>query len=328
MARRYTPGLLSCLLILSACPQRLDDTVTSSSSSSTSSASSTSGTSGVAPTTLEASATGTSSSDAFTTGDPGPECGNGVVEEGEDCDDGNIDQHDDCLNSCTWASCGDGKVHDGVENCDDGNVFDDDGCPTTCDFARCGDGFTQLGVEECDDANEDPNDGCDDACIRTRVAFVTSDNMLIGDFGGIAGADSICRELAAAADLENAETFKAWLSDETGAPGLDFHRSKGRYALVTGIPIADDWDDLTDGTLLSPIIVDEHGELVLASGVFTNTSASGAPIDSQYSCGNWSSDEGDTWHGFCGATNYEWTDSVLGNPTSCGAPARLYCFEQ
>jgi cysteine-rich repeat protein len=68
-----------------------------------------------------------------------PECGNGVVEDGEECDDGNTNDADACRNRCKKAVCGDGVVAAGLEECDDGNTVPDDGC-TDCktDGATCG----------------------------------------------------------------------------------------------------------------------------------------------------------------------------------------------
>ncbi len=233
------------------------------------------------------------------------------------------------MNSCVWAFCGDGKVHDGVENCDDGNIRDDDSCPTTCDFARCGDSFVQLGVEECDDANEDPNDGCDSECVRTRVVFLSSE-VYQGDFGGLVGADLECQALATLAGLERSSDFKAWIADETGAPADRFHRSKGRYALVTGIPVAEGWSDLTDGSVLAPINVDENGELVEYTAAFTNTDAKGYLKDSVYGCLNWSTTTFDqlAWVGNGGMTDSSWFDDPEVNPYSCASTAHLYCVEQ
>lgn len=323
------PGLATLLVFLAGCPDGPMLTTSSTSTTSTSTGDSDPGSTGSesdTETDTEAPESNSGSESEGSETDDAVECGDGVVEGDEECDDGNIDQHDDCLNSCAWASCGDGKVHDGVENCDDGNVFDNDGCPTTCDFARCGDGFVQLGVEECDDANEDENDGCDTECIRTRTVFASS-GYYKGDFGGRSGADQLCRELATAAALDNPETFRAWLSDETGAPGLDFHRSPGRYALTTDLPIAESWDDLTDGTLLNPINVDENGDLV-DGAAYTNTLPSGAPIDQMYSCENWTSTVGDTWIGNIVEKDSNWTDSEIGNPDICGGAGRIYCMEQ
>jgi len=68
------------------------------------------------------------------TGDPAPECGNGIVEEGETCDDGEGNGYPsscalDCQGPAPW--CGDGSVQAG-ESCDDGNLSDADGCNTDC----------------------------------------------------------------------------------------------------------------------------------------------------------------------------------------------------
>ncbi len=126
-----------------------------------------------------------------TTGDPLPECGDGVLDEGEACDDG-PDNADDaaCTSACQVAVCGDGLVHAGVEECDggdgcsdtctlqmcgdgivqrgeecdDGNMVDTDACLNNCTNASCGDGVVHEGMEECDDGNDDNTDGCLDTC--------------------------------------------------------------------------------------------------------------------------------------------------------------------
>ncbi|EDM79667.1 putative lipoprotein [Plesiocystis pacifica SIR-1] len=121
-----------------------------------------------------------------------PECGNGVVEDGEqcdfgdgngetegctpecqiaacgdgyvhkqyeDCDDANDNQNDYCLNDCTENVCGDGIVNEGVEACDDGNDNDNDDCTNLCALSTCGDGVIDPG-EQCDDGNDNHNDAC------------------------------------------------------------------------------------------------------------------------------------------------------------------------
>ncbi|MCA9715016.1 MAG: DUF4215 domain-containing protein [Myxococcales bacterium] len=277
----------------------------------------------------DTSATAKTGTIAVATTEDGPECGNGVVEANEECDDANLDQRDDCLNSCIVAFCGDGFVHTGFESCDDGNLLNDDACTTTCELARCGDGVVHLGVEECDDANEDPNDGCNDECVRTRLVFLTSEYYQ-GDLGGLRGADQKCQTLASIAELPRPSKFMAWLADGTGAPADRFHRSLGRYALVTGIPIADGWQDLTDGTLLAPINVDETGELLEFVAVFTNTTEQGYVYDADYSCDDWTttSFQKNAWVGNGGASDASWVADNEVNPYFCPDTARLYCFEQ
>ncbi len=71
-----------------------------------------------------------------TTGEPGV-CGDSVVDAGEDCDDGNDSNTDNCLDTCVFASCGDGEVQDVIEACDDGNADNFDGCTDTCEALLC-----------------------------------------------------------------------------------------------------------------------------------------------------------------------------------------------
>jgi len=68
--------------------------------------------------------------------DPGPTCGDGIVQAPEQCDDGNVLDGDGCSSTCTIegpivAVCGDGFA-DRPEQCDDGNVLSGDGCSATC----------------------------------------------------------------------------------------------------------------------------------------------------------------------------------------------------
>jgi len=68
--------------------------------------------------------------------DPGPRCGDGIVQAPEQCDDGGYVSGDGCSSECTIegpivAVCGDGFA-DRPERCDDGNVVSGDGCSSTC----------------------------------------------------------------------------------------------------------------------------------------------------------------------------------------------------
>ena len=101
--------------------------------------------------------------------------------------------------------------------------------------------------------------------ITHKNVFVTSQSHN-GDFGGLTGADAFCQNLALTAGLSG--TYKAWLSDTTGSPATRFAPASVPYRLIDGTTIANDWNDLTDGTIQTPINLDEYGNAVSSSMVF------------------------------------------------------------
>jgi hypothetical protein len=151
-------------------------------------------------------------------------------------------------------------------------------------------------------------------------------------FGGVTGADRICQARASAVQLPG--TYKAWISDASGSPSTRFARSKGPYQMPNGVTVAEDWADLTDGSLAAAILITEYGEIGFTPDlVWTNTLADGTaggevPGDD---CQGWTSFSGGGNGGFPGYTDAGWTD-LTGKgrgPQSCGAIARvLYCFQQ
>ncbi|MCA9690274.1 MAG: DUF4215 domain-containing protein [Nannocystaceae bacterium] len=221
--------------------------------------------------------------------------------------------------------CGDGNVDPG-EECDDANTHSDDVC-VACNLAYCGDGHTFTGVEECDDANDDSEDGCDLDCVRDRVIFVTFEPFP-ADLGGLDGADHICQAAAADAGLEHADSFRAWIASKDGSPDTRMHKSTGRYVLVTGLPVAQSWDDLTDGTLENPINVTELGTLS-ENGVFTNTTPQGTLHPEPFDCDGWTSVSGDLLYrfGISAVTDERWVDYDMFGPDVCLGESRLYCTE-
>jgi cysteine-rich repeat protein len=189
-------------------------------------------------------------------GDGGPLCGDGNLDPGEQCDDGNMLNIDACI-MCANATCGDGYVHEGVEECDDANTNDTDSCTNDCINTACGDSVVQ-GSEECDDGDLDPLDGCSPTCNwEYRYVFVTS-TFHSGNLGGLDGADAICNERAQAAGLPG--TYMAWLSEGAMCPANRFTQSTVDYVLPDGDLIANNWDDLIDGALISQIILTEFGQ--------------------------------------------------------------------
>ena len=111
--------------------------------------------------------------------EPGPYCGDGILDEGEECDDGENNgqictpEYNECCDYCNGFCeivyvegnyCGDGILDEG-EECDDSNNISGDGCSADCEIEEpeliCGNGIIE-GNETCD---EGENNGieCDNS---------------------------------------------------------------------------------------------------------------------------------------------------------------------
>jgi len=181
------------------------------------------------------------------------------------------------------------------------------------------------------------------AGIDGKLVFLSSD-VFDGGFGGVTGADSECQSLASAAG--HSGTFKAWLSGSSTStsPSSRFTHSSDPYVLVDGTAIADDWSDLTDGSIDNPINLDEYGDAAVSSLVFTfvRTDATpglfGSSSSSCYGddchCDEWTStDSGSSSGTYKGSavgrsshSDGQWTDYSFYN--GCGYGQPIYCFEQ
>ena len=158
--------------------------------------------------------------------------------------------------------------------------------------------------------------------------FVTN-NTYNGNLGRLLGADSKCSALAGAGGLPNSTgTWKAWLSNSTqNATGRLVHPSEPIY-LINGTKIADDWTDLTDGSLDNPINVDQNGATVPSPSTFTvwtGTNSTGHLSPFAGTCVNWNGLFGNARHGVAGYTTLDWTDN---NNLACGSLSGLFCFSQ
>ena len=180
----------------------------------------------------------------------------------------------------------------------------------------------------------DPTDTAPPASAGKKV-FATS-TTYTGNLGSISGAHAKCQARATAAGLAGA--FKAWISGRTTGFG-DQHAADHLthatvpYELVSGTKVADDWADLTDGTLDHAIDRDEFGNPVTGNA-WTNTETNGMAHDYTRDCGPGSS-TADVWtsssalesgrYGTVTASSSQWT---MTTNTACSSSFRLYCFEQ
>lgn len=157
---------------------------------------------------------------------------------------------------------------------------------------------------------------------EARRVFVTS-TAYAGDLGGLEGADAHCHLAASAAGLSG--TWRAWIGTSATSPQVRLQHGALPYVRLDGVVVADDWTDLTDGTLAAPIAVDETGALVPATGsiVWTASDATGAPMGGM--CSDWSEQNSGGFYGDASGADATWAHIAC---QPCTMQARLYCFEE
>ena len=207
-------------------------------------------------------------------------------------------------------------------------------CFAYCEAMDC-DGFPNAAAEACDTVRENyskitgneqlPCERvalCDSAGSCTVFATRSTTG---GNLGGLSGADAICQSRAVEASLSG--KYLAWLSTSDGtSPATRFATATVPYVRVDGAIIADNWSDLTDGTLYNPIYLDADGYPVGATA-WTGTNVDGTPKGSN--CNDWQSTDGGAQSGYPSATDYKWTAyENLPNVPCRNLTQAFYCFEQ
>jgi hypothetical protein len=176
----------------------------------------------------------------------------------------------------------------------------------------------------------------------SKFIFVSSETYT-GDLGGLSGADAKCQALAEAASLPG--TYKAWLSDGFTSAATRLTHSTGPYTLPDGTLVANDWGQLTSGSLISYIEETETGGLPppsntecncvgadagpASAAAWTDTDYTGALVDSSLDCDNWTStvSVNSDWGAVYPPSAGDWASACSGYP-GCSGLASLYCLEQ
>lgn len=158
-----------------------------------------------------------------------------------------------------------------------------------------------------------------------KIVFVSSIDFegTLDQAFGLEGAHLVCRYSADGAGLNG--NFLAWLADDTGAPASHFRQYANPYYLPNGTKVADNWTDLTDGTLDSAINRDENNTVVASGNVWTATDTAGVLSAGTEDCTNWSSQSGNGRFGDLTSAAAAWASS---GTVSCSTNAHVYCFEQ
>lgn len=188
---------------------------------------------------------------------------------------------------------------------------DDAACPTSCDsHDDCAADAMCVGG----------------TCAVGKWAFTTSTTKN-GNLGGLSGADAFCQQHADLVGLRG--TYRAWLSDGVDSPSSRFVQATVPYFMPVGpasaVKLADDWADLTDGSIDERFVWTEGGVEVPNNIPFTNTRGDGTPWNG-YHCSGWTSTAGNGAYGNTGGTDSTWTESGTGG--ACNIVHRYYCFEQ
>jgi WD40 repeat protein len=147
-----------------------------------------------------------------------------------------------------------------------------------------------------------------DADQPEKAVFVTSASFN-GNLGGLTGADAICQaEADDPASIVPAGTYLAWLSDGTDSPETRFTKSSRPYILPGGAKVAEDFTDLTSGSILHALDIDPTGKSLGLTSYWTGTNPDGTTTQYFLTCDSlWSS----------------------GDPASaCSQPHKLVCFQQ
>ncbi len=210
----------------------------------------------------------------------------------------------------------------------------------------CGDAYNALGSREGEDAGDtDAEPQAEDAGSESssdpvdagaKYVFVSS-ALFTGNLGGLEGADAKCQALAASAGLAGA--FRAWLSDSTGSPATRFTRSAGPYLLLNGTIVANDWAQLTSGTLAhvidrtelnvlaTPTAAPSDGAAPSILYVWTNTLENGKIDNLSAHCSDWSLASPSVYgnRGYIPSVDYGWTTGTNG---PCQLTSALYCVGQ
>ncbi len=142
---------------------------------------------------------------------------------------------------------------------------------------------------------------------------------------GIEAGDAVCRALARQAGLENADHFKAWLSDNTTS-AEDRIQSDGPWVRLDGILFAKNKDDLVNGRLLTILNVTEKGTASNSNvGRYAWTGTPRFGLQDNKTCGSWQSDNSEL-KGYISRT-FDRESWRYNGYNECNSTRPLYCIE-
>ncbi len=161
---------------------------------------------------------------------------------------------------------------------------------------------------------------CDDPDMN--YAFVTSTTRMMGDIGGLAGADVICNSAATAAGLPG--TYVAWLSTST-VDAIDRLGTASGWLRTDYRPLAQNVADLLASDLRYPLNIDENGVRVSDAGIVPTATEANGTLSGTETCADWTDSTASRRPigGSMDSGGERWTRGFLMN---CDMVVRIYCF--
>jgi hypothetical protein len=161
-----------------------------------------------------------------------------------------------------------------------------------------------------------------------KTVFVTSVSFN-SNMGGLAGADAKCQaEADDPASIVPTGTYLPWLSAGSDSPDTRFTKSSNPYLLPNGTKIAENYIDLTDGTILNSINIDATGKVVEHQQYWTGTNADGTTYGDKNTCSDWGPNPPSWVYGMTGHTANKTTSWSTYRGYPCRRDFRLACFQQ
>lgn len=139
----------------------------------------------------------------------------------------------------------------------------------------------------------------------------------------MAAGDAICRNLAQAANLMDAASYKVYLAD--GAHPADRFQYGGPWQRLDGVRFADNFIQVRSGYASAPLNVTETGTYVLNSSMYAWT---GINIDGQVAaqtCRHWTQPLAAAWASRLDAVGPTWPPAYM-EPVQCTGLNKLYCL--
>ena len=162
-----------------------------------------------------------------------------------------------------------------------------------------------------------------------KTVFITKESFK-SNLGGLTGADVKCQaEADDPASIVPSGTYLAWLSDGTDSPDTRFTKSSHPYILPNGKKIAEDYTDLTDGSILHTINIDSTGQSLGWQQFWSSTNSDGTTAQNFLTCEGWTWTDTSTYsHAMLGHTAKKSTLWSQYTREKCRPSYRLACFQQ